>query len=100
MNNNNHILTQLYNVGFISDGGILSNLGALSLARSVDCDGSSILSWISALINAHVDVAKDPYILRMNINKATYNISSLLIRLGFGRHAFYFLNNPVIRDLA
>ena len=100
LNNNNHILTQLYNVGFISDGGILSNLGALSLARSVDCDGSSILSWISALINAHVDVAKDPYILRMNINKATYNISSLLIRLGFGRHAFYFLNNPVIRDLA
>ncbi len=100
LNNNNHILTQLYNVGFISDGGILSNLGALSLARSVDCDGSSILSWISALINAHVDVAKDPYVLRMNINKATYNISSLLIRLGFGRHAFYFLNNPVIRDLA
>lgn len=100
LNNNNHILTQLYNVGFIPDGGILSNLGALSLARSVDCDGSSILSWISALINAHVDVAKDPYILRMNINKATYNISSLLIRLGFGRHAFYFLNNPVIRDLA
>lgn len=100
LNNNNHILTQLYNVGFISDGGILSNLGALSLARSVDCDGSSILSWISALINGHVDVAKDPYVLRMNINKATYNISSLLIRLGFGRHAFYFLNNPVIRDLA
>lgn len=100
LNNNNHILTQLYDVGFISDGGILSNLGALSLARSVDCDGSSILSWISALINAHVDVAKDPYILRMNINKATYNISSLLIRLGFGRHAFYFLNNPVIRDLS
>lgn len=100
LNNNNHILTQLYNVGFISDGGILSKFDALSLARSVDCDGSSILSWISALINAHVDVAKDPYILRMNINKATYNISSLLIRLGFGRHAFYFLNNPVIRDLA
>ena len=100
LNNNNHILTQLYNVGFISDGGILSNLGALSLARSVDCDVSFILSWISALINGHVDVAKDPYVLRMNINKATYNISSLLLRLGFGRHAFYFLNNPVIRDLA
>lgn len=100
LNNNNQILTQLYNVSFIDDGGILSNLGATSLHRYVDFDNNSILSWISALINAHVDVAKDPYILRLNINKATYNLSALLLRLGFGKHAFYFLNNPVMKELA
>lgn len=100
LNNNNQILTQLYNISFINDGGILSNLGATSLHRYVDFDNNSILSWISALINAHVDVAKDPYILRLNINKATYNLSALLLRLGFGKHAFYFLNNPVMKELA
>jgi hypothetical protein len=52
------------------------------------------------MINAHVDVAKDPYILRLNINKDTYNLAALLLRLGFGRHALYFLNNPVMRELS
>ncbi len=100
LNNNSQILTQIYGIKFINDGGILSSFGSLSLNRTSDVDGKSILSWISGMINAHVDVAKDPYILRLNINKDTYNIAALLLRLGFGRHALYFLNNPVMRELS
>lgn len=100
LNNNNQILTQLYGIRFIDYGGILSAFKTLRLDRNVDVNGNSILSWISGMINAHVDVAKDPYILRLNINKDTYNLSSLLIRLGFGRHALYFLNNPIMKELA
>ena len=51
-------------------------LNADSLHESKDRDGESILSWMSALINAHVDVAKDPYILRLNVNKYTYQCFS------------------------
>lgn len=100
LNNNSQILTQIYGLKFIDDGGILSSFGALSLDRTSDVDGKSILSWISGMINAHVDVAKDPYILRLNINKDTYNLAALLLRLGFGRHTLYFLNNPVMRELS
>lgn len=101
LNNNNQILTQLFGVKFAhSDNSILSYFNKDRLDRVVDDSGNSILSWISAFINAHVDIAKDPYITSLNINKATYNMTALLIRVGFGENALYFLNNPIIRDLA
>ena len=103
LNNNNHIFTMLYNVSFAEseDGsGILDVLNMRSLGRSNDRDGNSILSWISAMINAHVDAAKDPFILRLNVNKYTYNLTNLLLRLGFGDDALYFLSQPILKDLA
>lgn len=101
LNNNNHILTRLYNVSFKSvPNSIITLLGAESLHRDKDRDGNSILSWISAFINAHVDVAKDPYILRLNVNKYTYNLVSLLIRTGFGKDGLYFVAQPILKNLA
>ena len=101
LNLNNHIMTQLYNVGFKSaPHGIMTALGAESLARRNDRDGNSILSWLSAFINACVDVAKDPYILRLNVNKYTVNNTILLIRTGFGKDALYFTRQPIMKDLA
>ena len=101
LNNNNQILTQIYGVSFAeSDNSILTAFGKSRLDKIVDDDGNSILSWISAFINSHVDIAKDPYITTLNINAATYNLTALLIRTGFGADALYFLNNPIIRDLA
>lgn len=101
LNNNNQILTQIYGVSFAeSDNSILTAFGKSRLDRIVDDDGNSILSWISAFINSHVDIAKDPYITALNVNAATYNLTALLIRTGFGADALYFLNNPIIRDLA
>ena len=101
LNNNNHILTTLYHVAFSSNRkSILTYFGKDRLDRIVDDKGNSILSWLSAFINSHVDIAKDPYITSLNINKATYNLTALLIRTGFGENALYFLNNPIIRELA
>ena len=75
-------------------------LGHGSLCRTTDDHGQSILSWISALINAHVDIAKDPYISRMNVNQMTYNLTNLLIRTGYGKNTFYFLTQPVMLKMA
>lgn len=101
LHNNNHILTQIYGVSFAeSDNSILTAFGKSRLDRIIDDNGNLILSWISAFINSHVDIAKDPYITALNINAATYDLTALLLRTGFGADALYFLNNPIIRDLA
>ena len=101
LHNNNHILTQIYGVSFAeNDNSILTAFGKSRLDRIIDDNGNLILSWISAFINSHVDIAKDPYITALNINAATYDLTALLIRTGFGADALYFLNNPIIRDLA
>nr|DAF36295.1 MAG TPA: K Centromere-associated protein K [Bacteriophage sp.] len=42
------------------------------------------------MINAHVDIAKDPYITRLNVNPYTYNLVNLLLRVGLGEDTFYF----------
>ena len=101
LNNNNHILTMLYGVKFASkNGSILNITGHESLCEAEDMYGESIMSWLSGLINAHVDVAKDPYISKLNVNKYTYNLTNLLIRTGFGRMTFYFLTQPIMKELA
>jgi len=69
----------------------MTKLGLTSLHESKDRDGNSIMSWLSALINAHVDVAKDPYIMRLGVNKYTYNLTNLLVRTGLGKTTFYML---------
>jgi hypothetical protein len=71
-----------------------------TLWRGADIYGNSIMSWLSGGINAHVDIAKDPFVTKLNINKYTYNISNFLIRAGFGRNGLWFLNQPVIKELA
>lgn len=100
LNNNSQILTQLYNVSFAEQDDILDWMGMTSLGKYTDRDQNSILSWIGALINAHVDVAKDPYILRLNVNNYTWNLLNLLIRTGFGDDAFFFINQPIMKLLA
>ena len=63
-------------------------------------DGYKILDWLSAMINAHVDVAKDPYIIVLNVNKVTYNMASFLLRTGKGRNTFLFLAQPALKEYA
>ena len=65
-----------------------------------DAQQNRILDWFSGLINAFVDIAKDPYITKMNVNGYTYDAASYLLRLGLGKRALYFINNPIIKDLA
>ena len=99
LNNNSHILTMLYDVKFAANS-LMNRIGHGSLARDTDDDGNQILSWISALINAHVDVAKDAYITRLNVNPMTYNLVNLLIRTGYGKQTFYFTTQPVMKEMA
>lgn len=101
LNNNNHILTMMYHVRFKHiESSIMSALGLESLDNRTDQNGESIMSWLSALINAHVDIAKDPYISRLNVGPFTYNLVNLLIRTGLGSKTFYFTSQPIMRKLA
>jgi len=91
----------MYNIEFRKDKfRVLNNLEMTSLHERNDIYDNSILSWLSGFINAHVDIAKDPIVTKLNINQFTYNVSCLLTRLGFGKNALYYLNLPIIRNLA
>jgi len=52
------------------------------------------------MVNAHVDVAKDPYVFTLNVNKFTYNHCNLLLRAGKGVTTFTFLAQPIIKKYA
>lgn len=101
LNNNNQILTMIYHISFReSQPSLLSTLGLSRLDKQLDVDGNSIMSWISAMINAHVDIAKDPWISRLNVNPFSYNITNLLLRTGWGGKTFYFLTQPIMKQMA
>jgi hypothetical protein len=68
LNNNMHILMQLYNVKLDDSESIMTRLGLTNLGGYQDRYGKSIMSWFSGLINAHVDAAKDPWIPELNVN--------------------------------
>jgi len=49
------------------------------------------------MVNAHVDVAKDPYVFALNVNKLTYSHANFLIRAGKGLSTFTFLAQPILK---
>lgn len=55
-----------------------------------------ISDWLSAMVNAHVDVAKDAYINRLNVRKLTINTVNLLLRGGKGESTFYFMAQDIL----
>ena len=59
-----------------------------------------ISDWLSAMVNAHVDVAKDPYVFDLNVNQATYNHVNFLLRAGKGKSAFLFIAQPALKEYA
>lgn len=98
LNSTNHTLTQFVHLNMQYSQGNPYNLGQLDEINGRD--GYRILDWLSAMINAHVDVAKDPYVITLNVNKITYNITNLLLRGGMGKNTFYFLAQPSLKRLA
>lgn len=95
LNSTNHALTQFTHLCINYSNANRYNLGQLDQVYGED--DQRIMDWLSALINAHVDVARDPYIMSLNINSITYNMTSLLIRGGKGENTFYFLAQPALR---
>lgn len=126
LNNKNHVLTQLTNLKFAQNN-LLEALGFTGLdgiksmnervaerdkktkqiildeegnVKYVNEEGLRILDWISAMINAHVDVAKDPYVIRLNVRQYTYNMCNFLLRVGFGKNTFFFLPQQILKEMA
>ena len=125
LNNKNHILTQLMGLRFKEDA-LLTKLGFLGLDGINSRDevvferdskgnkvkdkngdyvtkldkGVRILDWLSAMINAHVDVAKDPYVIRLNVCQYTYNLCNFLLRAGYGKSTFFFLPQPILKEMS
>lgn len=99
--NAHQVLTQLVKLNF-KPNKVLSNYGIRDLhhIQSEDTNKINVLDWLSALINAHVDVAKDPYIIRLNVRKLTFNMTNFLIRSGKGESTFYFLPQQILKDYA
>lgn len=99
--NAHQVLTQLVKLRF-KPNKILRDYGISNLygIQSNDTKKINILDWLSALINAHVDVAKDPYIIRLNVRKLTFNMTNFLIRSGKGESTFYFLPQQILKDFA
>lgn len=97
LNSTNHCLTQAVHLKMkYSRNATKYGLGDLDAIDGQD--HYKILDWLSAMINAHVDVAKDPYIITLNVNKVTYNMTNLLLRGGKGKLTFFFLAQPAIKD--
>lgn len=98
LNSTNHCLTQATHLDMKYSNDNLYGLGKLDAIDGQD--GFKILDWLSAMINAHVDVAKDPYIIKLNVNNVTYNMTNLLLRGGKGETTFFFLAQPILKEFA
>lgn len=105
LNNAHHILTQLVGLKMESNA-FTEAMKIVDLGRIYDYPtvgtkkGGRILDWLSAMINGFVDIAKDPYIVRLNVNAWTYNMVSFLLRTGKGKWAFYFVGQPILKEMA
>lgn len=97
LNITNHALTQYADL-CMDYGTNEYKLGKLNAITGQD--GRHILGWLSAMVNAHVDVAKDPYVFTLNVNKITYNMTNFLIRAGKGKATFSFIAQPILKEYA
>ena len=94
-----HVLGYLFGVKF-RESRFCRETGIFRLDKLVDGEYNSIYSWLSAFINAHVDIVKDPWISKCGVNQFTYNMVNLLTRSGFGEAGMWFVAQPIIKDMA
>ena len=99
LNSTSHMLGRLSRIKF-RESKLVQATRLQYFDNALDKDYNTISAWLSGFINAHVDIVKDPYISRLNVNPFTYNMLNLMIRCGWGDTALWFLANPVIRAMA
>ena len=99
LNSTSHVMCRNYGVKFKGTK-LVQNTRLSDFDGRTDKDNNPVESWLSGFINAHVDIVKDPYISRLNVNPFTYNMLNLMIRCGWGDTALWFLANPIIRSMA
>lgn len=95
LNITNMALTQYVHLTFDYKGNEQYKFGHLDQIYGED--GNRISDWLSAMVNAHVDVAKDAYVFDLNVNKITYNHANFLIRAGKGKKTFLLLAQPILK---
>jgi hypothetical protein len=103
LNNVHHILSQVAGLRMKYNPGDMlhqDSQGNLDLSQIYGKDNLTISSWLSALIDLHIDVAKDPVVTWLNLNPITWDTTALLIRGGFGMNTFKFLSQPILKEYA
>lgn len=65
-----------------------------------DKNGNAVMSWLSAFINSHCDIVKDPYVSKINVNSFTYNMLNFLVRTGQADNSVWFITQPIVKDMA
>jgi len=103
LQNANHSLTQQANIKLRTNfnyGKDINEKGVIPLDLIEGGDLKYVTDWLSAMLDGHVDAIKDDYMSELNVNSATYSVTSLLLRLGFGVSTFDFLAQPIIVKLA
>lgn len=69
------------------------------LGRVTDISGNSISELYSEHLTANVDIAKDPFIFKLNTNTITSNVKYMMIALGSDKEFINrFLTQPIIED--
>lgn len=101
LNNVHHAISQVAGIKFrnLTSDGLLNedDRGNIDLSAINGKDKLSIMSWLSALIDVHVDIAKDPFVVWLNLNSATYDVTALMVRAGFGIDTFKFISQPIVK---
>lgn len=106
LNNVHHVMCQVAKISFKDNIGVgLTDEKGNNILYGTyglpEKNGEKILisDWLSALIDSHVDIAKDPYIINLNVVRLTYNVANLLVRVGIGQKTFEFLSQPILKEL-
>ena len=98
LNITNLALTQYSHLAMDLEGNNPYDLKPLDCIRGEDDNYTA--DWLSAMINACVDVAKDPYIFVLNTNQTTFDTAAFLLRSGKGISTFTFLAQPILKQYA
>lgn len=99
MNANLKFNLKVGQLGFDSKLINVDSNGNLSLAHLNSKDGDNIAETLSALVNAYVDVAADPFIFDLNAGQDTANIQFMMVRMGVPSDYIYkFLGQPIVKE--
>lgn len=98
-----HPLTQIANVTLNQylGVGVPDKKGNTTFANIMDENGDkAITTVVSAFLNAYVDIAKDPYIIKGNHNTFTANTVFMLLRAGVDfKWVNAFIGQPILKEL-
>lgn len=99
LNVTNQALTMAYGVK-LKESGFTKQTPFKRIDLRDDKNGNAVMSWLSAFINAHCDIVKDPYVSKINVNSFTYNMLNFLVRTGQADNSVWFITQPIVKDMA